>query len=336
MTTRASRAVGHRIGRMLAGLSVALLCGSAKVDAQQLADTAFTPAIAHPAYATGQGPRLCVDEGHFNFHTINGRFAPFASLARRDGYRVSPSRGSFTAAILDACDLLVIANAQPSSEPWNRYPRPTPAAFTLEEITAIHTWVARGGALLVLADHMPLAGAAASLAEAFGARFTNGFAYDSAAGWLRNRDRIAARAQPTLFETVNGTLAEHPILRGRSLNETVTRVRSFTGQAFQWDVPGAAPLLRLPADFVSLEPEIAWEFTTTTPVRAVGGWLQGGARRVGSGRVVLLGEAAMFTAQRTGPQQRPMGMNAEGAEQNAQFVLNVLHWLSELIEPRAD
>lgn len=336
MTVRAERTVRHRVGRTLAGLGVAILGVTAKAEAQQLADTTFTPVLAHPAYAIGQGPRLCVDEGHFNFHTIDGRFAPFASLARRDGYRVGSSRGVFTAATLGACDLLVIANAQPSAQPWNRYPRPTPSAFTPEELAAVHAWVERGGALLVLADHMPLAGAAASLAEAFGARFTNGFAYDSAAGWLRHRDRIAARAQPTLFESVNGTLAEHPILRGRSPDETVTRVRSFTGQAFQWDASGAVPLLRLPADYVSLEPEIAWEFTAATPVRAVGGWLQGGARRVGHGRVVLLGEAAMFTAQRTGPQQRPMGMNAEGAEQNAQFVLNVLHWLSELIEPRVD
>ena len=30
---------------------------------------------------------------------------------------------------------------------------------------------------------------------------------------------------------------------------------------------------------------------------------------------------------------RPMGMNAPQAEQNAQFALNTLHWLSGLIEP---
>ena len=41
----------------------------------------------------------------------------------------------------------------------------------------------------------------------------------------------------------------------------------------------------------------------------------------------------MLTAQRAGPERRPMGMNAPGAEQNAQFALNILHWLSELIAP---
>jgi hypothetical protein len=39
----------------------------------------------------------------------------------------------------------------------------------------------------------------------------------------------------------------------------------------------------------------------------------------------------MFSAQVTGPERRPMGMNAPGAEQNSQFVLNVMHWLSGLI-----
>lgn len=51
----------------------------------------------------------------------------------------------------------------------------------------------------------------------------------------------------------------------------------------------------------------------------------------GRGRVAVFGEAAMFTAQVTGPERQPMGMNAPGAEQNAQLLLNVLHWLSGLM-----
>jgi hypothetical protein len=49
---------------------------------------------------------------------------------------------------------------------------------------------------------------------------------------------------------------------------------------------------------------------------------------VGEGRVAFFGEAAMFSAQLAGPEQHPAGMNAPGAEENFQFVLNVLHWLS--------
>ena len=65
----------------------------------------------------------------------------------------------------------------------------------------------------------------------------------------------------------------------------------------------------------------------------MGGWLQGATRRVGQGRVAFFGEAAMFSAQVAGREKRPMGMNAPLAEQNAQFALNTLHWLSGVIDP---
>jgi len=60
----------------------------------------------------------------------------------------------------------------------------------------------------------------------------------------------------------------------------------------------------------------------------VSGWLQGTAMTVGSGRAVFFGEAAMFSAQVSGPSRSPGGMNAPMAEQNFQFVLNILHWLT--------
>ena len=113
----------------------------------------------------------------------------------------------------------------------------------------------------------------------------------------------------------------------------MTRIRSFTGQAFRFDATGVEPVMVLPAGFVSLEPRIPWEFTPETPMRPVGGWLQGATRRVGRGRVGLFGEAAMFSAQVAGAERRPMGMNAPGAEQNARFALNVLHWLSGVLDP---
>jgi hypothetical protein len=54
--------------------------------------------------------------------------------------------------------------------------------------------------------------------------------------------------------------------------------------------------------------------------------------KVGKGRVAIFGEAAMFSAQLGGPQKLPMGMNAPVAKQNPQFLLNVMHWLSGLLE----
>ena len=40
----------------------------------------------------------------------------------------------------------------------------------------------------------------------------------------------------------------------------------------------------------------------------------------------------MFTAQIAGADETPMGLNAPGAEQNAQLLLNVAHWLSGLFD----
>lgn len=295
-----------------------LLSASLPAFAQQVADRAFVPAVSPPAYAQGKGPVVCLDEAHHNFHTLDGRFHAFGELLRRDGYVVQPSRAAFDATSLSACAVLVIANAQPSDASWNDYPVPTPSAFTPVEITAVRQWVQGGGRLLLIADHMPLAGAALALAAAFEVEFSDGFAF-------AGTDDAAMR-KPTLFRRDDGSLADHAIVRGHAADEAVAQVRSFTGQAFR--APGAQPLMVLPAGFVSLHPAKAWDFAADTPRVQVGGWLQGAVKEVGKGRAAFFGEAAMFSAQRAGPQAMPVGMNAPDAEQNAQFALNVLHWLT--------
>lgn len=59
---------------------------------------------------------------------------------------------------------------------------------------------------------------------------------------------------------------------------------------------------------------------------------QGLALRFGKGRVVVLGEASMLSAQ-LDAQGRPFGMNRAGID-NRQLALNILHWLSEAFESR--
>lgn len=319
----------HAAARLLAA---AWLASGASLDAQQLPDRDFAPRIAAPAFAPTSGPRLCVDGAHDNFHTLDNRFYAFGQLAARDGYRVAALRVRFDAASLGACDILVISNAQ-NGIPWNQQPRPTPSAFTRAEIAEVRAWVERGGALLLIADHQPLAGAARDLAATFGAEFIDGFAYAGIEAASIEANRGGGSAAPTLFRPADSTLiGTHPIAQGRRAGEHITQVRSFTGQAFRWSSPGVQALLRLPADYVSLEPRYAWQFDSTTASRPVGGWLQGATRHVGRGRAALFGEAAMFSAQLAGAERRPMGMNAPQAEQNAQFVLNTLHWLSGLLD----
>lgn len=312
-------------------LSSLLLAGLA--PAQQLPDRDYRPAISHPAFDAGSAdrPTLCLDEAHHNFHTLGDRFFAFGTLARRDGYTVRASTTSFdSAATLAACDLLVISNAQPSDAEWETFPYPTPSAFTTREIQAVRDWVEQGGQLLLIADHMPFAGAATALAAAFDVEFQDGFA-------MTNQGAENARAgrpgtePPTLFRRADDTLAAHPITRGREgLEEGVEQVRSFTGQAFRAPAHGTA-ILVLPADFSQLLPTVAWQFKPDTRLEAVGGWSQGAVLEVGKGRAAFFGEAAMFSAQIAGPKRQPMGMNGLGAEQNHRLVLNVLHWLSGLL-----
>jgi uncharacterized protein (DUF2249 family) len=299
-------------------LCAALLLAAGTVHAQQAPDRDYHPALARPAYASMQGPVVCVDQAHFNFHTLGERFWAFGELLRRDGYRLVPNKAKLDAGALAACAVLVISNAQPSDAEWDQYPSPTPSAFTDKEIAAVHRWVKKGGALLLIADHMPLAGAAAKLAAAFEVEFVDGFAL-----------RDPANGDPDVFSIESRTLRTHAITRGRSADESITRIRTFTGQAFR--APNAAPLLVIPAGFVQLTPKVAWQFTPDTPRSAVEGWLQGAVQTVGKGRAAFFGEAAMFSAQLAGAEHSPMGMNAPGAEQNFQFVLNVVHWLTRTL-----
>ena len=294
------------------------LCGRS-ARAQQVADSLFAPAVTAPAYAGGNGPVVLVDEAHHNFHTMGGRFFAFARLLQRDGYDVRPLRSPFTREVLDSARVLVVSNAvhETNQEDWFL---PTPSAFDDDEISAVRAWVEEGGSLLLIADHMPFPGAAEKLARAFGVLFSNGFALNA-----------GEESGQMTFRRHDGSLASHPVTRGRNRAEQVDSVTAFTGQAFRLEGKGD-PLLRLSADAVLLMPEEAWMFSKRTPRLSASGMLQGALLRVGKGRVAVFGEAAMFTAQLSGPQRVPVGMNDPAAPQNARFLLNVMHWLSGLFK----
>jgi hypothetical protein len=61
------------------------------------------------------------------------------------------------------------------------------------------------------------------------------------------------------------------------------------------------------------------------------GRAQGIAFRLGKGRVVALGDAAMLSAQLTGSDDQPFGMNIPDID-NRQLTLNIMHWLSGLLK----
>ncbi len=289
---------------------------------QQAADTLFRYDILKPRYTTGKGPLILLDEAHHNFHTTTGRFRPFVKLLRQDGYRVNGNATPLSPGVLKPARILVIANALHVSnqEAWTL---PTPSAFTDEEIDAVVNWVKSGGSLFLIADHMPFPGASEKLAARFGFTFYNGFAFrkggeTAVGGALRVSD---------IFTPGNG-LMEGPVTRGSAPEEQVTTLRTFTGQAF--DVPKEAKSIVVLDDrYELLLCSTAWKFKENTTTRSAAGLSQGASLEFGNGRVVVFGEAAMFSAQRQG-NRTLMGMNAPDAKQNPQFLLNVIHWLEHV------
>jgi hypothetical protein len=287
-------------------IAAALAIAAPALAQQQGADPDFKPQVARPAFTSS--PVVAIDEGHRNLHTAGGAYAPFAGLLRLDGWQVRANAGPITASALAGVKVLVIANAQSA-------PGGAASAFTEAECATLRRWVEEGGALLLIADHAPFGTAAETLAGAFGVGMGKGYVFEPSgpppSTWL-------------VFDRASGRLADHPITRGRDLSETVKVVRSFTGQSLA-PPAGAVNLMRLAPD--ARETPDPQHASLESPPAV--GTSQGLAMTLGKGRVVVLGEAAMLSAQvLTRPAQPPLyaGMNVRGYD-NQQFALNLMRWL---------
>jgi hypothetical protein len=286
-------------------------------SAQQLPDSSYDTHVARPAFAAN-GPRVLFDEAHHNFHTSTGRYLPFARLMSADGFRLEPNAAPFSAATLRGADILVIANAL-----GHEAMRDTAAshpAFADLECMAVRDWVRGGGALLLIADHAPMGDAARGLASRFGVDMRAAYTIDPEHGADGNASLI-------MYAEGYGLAVTHPIIRGRDSTERVTRVLAFTGQSLSGP-PGAVSLLTLGAKAEDLLVRLGEGIQSVSGDRRrpAGGRSQGLAFTFGRGRVVVLGEAAMMSAQLAGPRRIPMGMNAPGSDDRT-FALNVMRWL---------
>ncbi len=199
---------------------------------------------------------------------------------------------------------------------------PTPPALEREEVAALAAWVHDGGSLLLIADHMPFPGSVAELADAFGIAFLNGYALKS------------ITEGGTLIFTRAGGLADHSITRGRNAAEQITAIKSFHGSGVPRRRAASSRCCGCPTTGPCSFLRKRASSRSETPSESTRGLLQGAVLRHGQGRVAVFGEAAMFTAQTQilgDTVVMRMGMNDPEASQNAQFVLNVLHWLSGLL-----
>ena len=218
--------------------------------------------------------------------------------------------------------MVVVANAEPADGG---------SAFTASEIEAVEAWVRGGGRLLLIADHAPFGVAAADLAARFGVGMGKGWTFEPA-------DNAGVTSKLTY---AGDRLGDHAIIRGRGGDEAIASVTAFTGQSLIAP-ESAAVLLRLgpqaweaatPQDAAAVAEAIRVGASDNPAVHSAAGRAQGIAFTYGAGRVVVLGEAGMLSAQVVKwPDGRPdtrFGMNV--APGNAQFGLNIMHWLTGLL-----
>jgi len=295
--------------RTVTALAVAVVCFLAFAywyDSRgQRPDPDFDSRVEHLTY-TGTGPEILFDEAHENFHTIESGYKPFADLIRNDGYFIRANHSPFTASTLTGVSTQVIVNALGANGHETR------SAFTDSECAAVADWVASGGSLLLMADHSPFGSAARKLAESFGVKMFLRFARDD-----QNSDGDNERL---VFSRSNGLLLEHPITEGRNSSERLNRVVTFTGQSLTGP-PGSVPFLKLADN--------AYDWESRKIRYSARGHAQGIAFQFGKGRVFVVGEAAVLTAQ-IDPLGFKFGMNRPGSD-DKQFALNIMHWLSGLL-----
>ena len=260
--------------------------------------------------------RILFDEAHHNFHKSTGRYKPFAELLTADGYTITPNKQMITPEVLTGHEIFVCSNAF-SSQPDSITGRlSAQLAFTAEECHYLKQWVLNGGNMWLIADHEPAGNAVENLADSFGVNMSKSYTADP-----RNFDKIVLDASWIRFTVENKNLGNHPIIAGSKDAERIKAVLSFTGQSLKGP-KNSVPFLLLSDEAYDV---INIEDRANARIISAKGRCQALAMQFGKGRIVVCGEAAMFTSQQGDP-----GMNFPGTD-NKQLLLNIAHWLSKLI-----
>jgi hypothetical protein len=262
------------------------------------------------------------DAAHNN-ETTGGSYKPFGDLISSDGYRIVVNNERFSKRTLTHYEVLVIVDASGAEADRSA------SAFTEEECEAVRDWVSGGGALLLITDHAPFSSAAAKLSKKFAIDLTIGFTIDHIKYNKDSEDQTEL-----VFSREDGLLVDHPITRGRDASERINRIITFTGTSIKGP-PGSVGFLKLSDTAMDVlpperKPSAADESAPDQKEVSAAGRAQGLALEVGKGRVVVLGDAAMLTAQVAARGFR-FGMNVSGTD-NRQLALNIVHWLSGLLK----
>jgi hypothetical protein len=292
------------------------------LNSGQQTDPSYNTRVSRPAYLK-RHPRVLFDAAHNNADTAGGRYLPFAALVRSDGYAVSSNTRVLTRGSLSGYDVLVIVNASGSQEQRGA------AALTEAECDSVQEWVRSGGALLLIFDHAPFSASVADLARRFDVDISKGYTIET-----ENYNKDSNDQTELVFDRKKGLLGEHAITRGRNDRERINRIITFSGTSLKGP-PDSVPFLKLGDTAMDVlppdrKPVAEDEAPPDHKQVSAAGRAQGIALQFGKGRVVVLGEAAMLTAQ-VASRGFPFGMNAPGVD-NRQLALNTMHWLSGLLK----
>jgi len=280
-----------------------------------IADNDFDVSVDTATYSVNR-PKVLFDEGHNNVHKTTGTYKPFATLIKNDGCDLTATDKQITKKVLSGVDIYIISNARGAGD-LNDAP-----AFTEQECNSIKEWVNNGGSLLLITDHFPMGSAVEMLANKFGVEMQKGMVQDSI-----YHDKSSKDESQLEFSRENKLLGDCEITNG------IDKVITFTGQSIKCN-DSCISFLNLSDVAYDLTPEtevikdgndtrVNVTFDKPQPAK---GRSQGLALKYGKGKVIVLGEAAMLTAQLTRDDSK-FGMNVNPG--NKKLALNIIHWLAK-------
>lgn len=273
-------------------------------------DTTYDIRVVKPACTTGC-PVIWFDEAHNNYHTASWRYKPLANLYLSDGFHVAKGKTPITKETLEKVNVVIIA---------------APGPMLVDEIKILNEWIKRGGSLLTVTDHGNFG--FDGLLESLGVQTPETEYTEDSLNARVMEDGIAKNPRHIVFSEKNKTLGEHSIINGRNASEKIQVVKTFSGRTIIAP-PGSSVLLRLnesAVDYLTIETGLR-TVETSVAVKCKGERVYGVAFNFGKGKVVVLSEAAMLTAQIWIDGTPGAGMNVPGSD-NKQFALNIMRWLT--------
>jgi hypothetical protein len=290
-------------------------------------DLDFHPHAKNPAYTSldkTPAPTVCFDEAHHNLAVEKGFYRPILELIQSDGYQVRHQKTPFTVTSLKQCQVLYVSAVLSHSDYETSKKQSKTSAFKSTEMTAIHNWVQGGGSLLLMTDHRPMGSAAAELLKKFHVQGSDVHVSNS-------HNPIQPFHDAGIFSIPESQMnLNSPIVKGRNPSERLKNIYFFYGQALHTTNSSADSFLQVgphaklgdaQLETNSTEPALDSTHYTSAAV----------ALKIKKGRLVVFGDATVFTSKWDLHLDEPTGINRPGSD-NVQMALNVFHWLSGILD----